>query len=60
MGYRWYGVNERYLYYRKFKGYNNMRVVDLVKTNVTSEYEEKVYETILYGIEVRINERILM
>ena len=31
-----YGVNERYLYHRKFKEYNNLIVVDLVTTNVTS------------------------
>ena len=37
-----YGVNERYIYWRNFIGYNNWRVVDLVTTNVTSEEEEKV------------------
>ena len=29
-------------------------------TNVTSKDEENVYETILHGIEARMNERILM
>ena len=55
-----YGVNEWYIYWRNFKGYNNWRVVDLITTNITSEDEEKVYEIILYGIEARMNERILI
>ena len=55
-----YGVNERYIYWRNFIGYNNWRVVDLVTTNVTSEEEEKIYEIILHGIEARMNERILI
>ena len=41
-------------------GYNNWRVVDLVATNVIPEEEEKVYEIILYGIEARINEIVLI
>ena len=57
---RRYWFNERCIYWRNFKEYNNWRVVDLVTTNVTSTEEEKVYEIILYGIEVRINERILI
>ena len=54
------GVNERCVYWRNFKGYNNWRVVDLVTTNVTSEEDEKVYEIIFHGIEARINKRILI
>ena len=41
-------------------GYNNWRVLDLVSTNDTPEEEEKVYETILYEIEARMNKRILI
>ena len=55
-----YGVNERCIYWRNFMGYNNWRVVDLVSTNDTPEEEEKVYEIILHGIDVRMNERILI
>ena len=53
-----YGVNERCIYWRKYKGCNNSRDVDLVTTNVTSKDEEKVYEMILHGIEARMNGRI--
>ena len=53
-----YGVNERCLYWKMFKGYNNRRVVDLITTNIDTEDEEQVYETILHGIEARINKRI--
>ena len=55
-----YGINERWLYYRNFKGYNNWRVVNLATTNIATEDEEKIYETILHGIEARMNERILI
>ena len=41
-----YGVNERRVYWR---------VVEFVKTNVTSEHKEKVSKTILHGIEEKIN-----
>ena len=34
--------------------------MDLITTNVDTEDEEKVYETILHGIETRTNERILI
>ena len=55
-----YRVNKRCLYWRNFTGNNNWRVVDLVSTNDTPEEEEKVYEIILHGIDVRMNERILI
>ena len=55
-----YGVNERYLYWKNFKGYNNWKVVDLITTNVDTEDEEKEYETIVHGIEARIIKRILI
>ena len=51
-------VNQQYIYCINFKGYDNWRVVDLVITNVTEE-EEKIYEIILHGAEVKMNERIL-
>ena len=53
-----YGVNERCIYWIKFKGYNNWKVLDLVTTNITSAEKEKVFEIILHGIETIINERI--
>ena len=34
--------------------------MDLITTNVDIEDEEKVYETILHGIEARMHERILI
>ena len=34
--------------------------MDLITTNIETEDEEKVYERILYGIEARMNERILI
>ena len=34
--------------------------MDLIITNVDTEDEEKVYETILHGIDARMNERILI
>ena len=34
--------------------------MDLIPTNVDTEDEEKVYETILHGIMTRMNERILI
>ena len=55
-----YGINERWLYYRNFKGYNNWRVVNLATTNIATEDEEEIYETILHGIEARMNERTLI
>ena len=55
-----YGINERCLYYRNFKDYNNWRVVNLITTNIATEDEEKIYNTILHGIEARMNERILI
>ena len=55
-----YGVNERCLYWKTFKGHNNWRVVDLITTNIDTEDEEKVYETILHGIEAIMNEKILI
>ena len=55
-----YGINELCLYYRNFKGYNNWRVVNLITTNIATEDEEKIYNTILHGIEARMNERILI
>ena len=55
-----YGVNERYMYWKNFKGYNNWRVVDLITTNIGTEDEEKVYETLLHGIETNMNERMLI
>ena len=55
-----YGINERCIYWRNFKGYNNWRVVYLITTNVTSTEKEKIHETVLHGIEARINERILI
>ena len=53
-------MNERCLYWKYFKGYNNWRVVDLITTNIDTEDEEKVYETLLHGIEVRMNEKLLI
>ena len=32
----------------------------MITTNIETEDEEKVYERILYGIEARMNERILI
>ena len=48
------------MYWRNFKGYNNWRVVDLATTNIATEDEEAIFETILDGIEARMNERILI
>ena len=48
-------MNERCLYWNCFKGYNNRRVVDLITTNIDTEDEEQVYETILHVIEARMN-----
>ena len=48
------------MYWINFKGYNNWRVVDLATTNIATEDEEAIYETILHGIEARENERILI
>ena len=55
-----YRINEWCLYWKNFKGYNNWRVVDLITTNIATEDEAAIYETILHGIEVRMNERILI
>ena len=55
-----YGINERCLCYRNFKGCNNWRVVNLATANIATEDEEAIYETILHGIEARMNERILI
>ena len=35
-------------------------MVDLATTNISTEDEEAIYETILHGIEARMNERILI
>ena len=35
------------------------RVVNLATPNIATEDEEAIYETILHGIEARMNERIL-
>ena len=35
-------------------------MVDLATTSIATEDEESIYETILHGIEVRMNERILI
>ena len=48
------------MYWINFKRYDNRKVIDLVRTNVTSEDEENVYETILHGIEASMNKRILI
>ena len=53
-------VNEWCVYLINFNGYNNWRVVDLVKTNIPSVEEEKVYEVTSQGIEEKINELILI
>ena len=37
------------------KGYNSWRIVDLITTNVDTKDEETLYETMLHGIEARIN-----
>ena len=34
--------------------------MDLITTNIDTEDEEKVYETLLHGIEARMNEIILI
>ena len=34
--------------------------MDLITTNIDTEDEEKVYETILHGIETRMNKSILI
>ena len=54
------GANDRCIYWRIVKGYNNLRVLDLVTTNISSAEEDKVYEIILYVVEERMNERILV
>ena len=54
------GVNEWCAYWINFKGYKNWRVVDLVKTNIPSVEEEKVYEVISHGIGEKRNEWILI
>ena len=53
-------INHNRVYYRNFKDYNNWRVVNLITTNIATEDEEKIYNTILHGIEARMNERILI
>ena len=55
-----YEINERCVYYRNFKGYNYWRVVNLATTNIVTEDEEAIYETILHRIEARMNELILI
>ena len=35
-------------------------MVNLATANIATEDEEAIYETILYGIEARMNERILI
>ena len=55
-----YGINERCLYYRNFKGYNNWRVTNLATKSIATENEEAIYEIMLHGIEARMNERILI
>ena len=40
---------------KKIKDYHNWKVVDLVTTNISSTEEENVYETILHGVETKIN-----
>ena len=35
-------------------------MVNLITTNIATEDEEKIYNTILHGIEARMNERILI
>ena len=35
-------------------------MVNLATTNIATEDEEEIYETILHGIEARMNERILI
>ena len=35
-------------------------MVNLATTNIATEDEENIYETILHGIEARMNERILI
>ena len=35
-------------------------MVNLATTNIATEDEEAIYETILHGIEARINERIII
>ena len=35
-------------------------MVNLATTNIAAEDEEKIYETILHGIEARMNARILI
>ena len=53
-------MNERCLYWKDFKGYNNWRVVDFITPNVVTEDEEKVYETILHEIEAKMDQKILI
>ena len=55
-----YGVDERCIYWRKFKGYKNRRIVDLITINVSSTEEENFYEIILHGVEARVNKLILV
>ena len=54
------GINDQCIYRRKFEGYKNWRVVDLVITNVTSTGKEKVHGIILHDIMTRMNERIFI
>ena len=55
-----YRVNERCVYWKKFKGCNNWIAVDLITTNMDTEDKKKVYEIILHRIETRKNEWILI
>ena len=49
------------MYWRVFERYNNWRVIRLERTNISNEKDQyRVYETILHGIEARMNERILI
>ena len=48
------------MYYRNIKGYNNWRLVNLATTNIATEDKDAIYETILHGIEARMNKRILI
>ena len=42
------------------KEYNSWRLVDLITTNVDTKDEETLYETMLHGIEARINYKFLI
>ena len=55
-----YWINEQCLHWKNFKEYNNWRMVELATTNIATEDKEAIYETMLHGIEARMNKRILI